>query len=322
MDLPAPLRQAVDAALAGTPLTELARASATLSQRYRAELQDGRFHLADDAAARAYLATRLPATFAAISASLTAVARARPDFAPRTLLDVGAGPGTALWAASQVWDLRAARLLEGSTSIRAWGEVLTASLPLSVTWQTLDVTGGLPEGAPSDVVTLAYVLDELTPAARATLVAQLWSQTADTLLIVEPGTPAGWQRIVEARAQLLAAGAHPVAPCPHAAPCPLSAPDWCHFSQRVARSRVHRQAKGAEVSWEDEKYSYVAVSRSRVALPPGRVLATPRARSGLVTLKLCQADGQLHARSLSKRHGAAFKEARRLEWGDAFEQGE
>src|SRR4030095_7929505 len=134
MQLPPTLRAAIDRELDGIALADLARASEALSQRSRAEVQDGRLHLADDAAARAYLTTRLPATFAAISAALAAVADARPDFAPRTALDAGAGPGTATWAAAQQWDsLEDATLVEASPAIRAVGQRL--GLPLgNVDW--------------------------------------------------------------------------------------------------------------------------------------------------------------------------------------------
>src|SRR5438046_1460330 len=98
MELPRALREAVDRALEGVAASDLARAAAALSQRYRSETRDEHFHLADHLAARAYLATRLPATYAAIRASMDAVADVRPDFAPRTMLDVGAGPGSASWA--------------------------------------------------------------------------------------------------------------------------------------------------------------------------------------------------------------------------------
>ncbi len=320
MELPPPLRQAVDAALNSVTLADLTRAAATLSQRYRAEVQDGRFHLPDDMAARAYLATRLPATYAAVRASLDAVAQVRPDFAPRTVLDVGAGPGTALWAAAGRWpSLEEAVLVEGSSAIRAWGERLTARAPLArVEWRAGDVAQELPELAPRDLVTLAYVLGELVPEARERLVDRLWSLTADTLVIVEPGTPAGWTRILSVRARLVTAGAHLLAPCPHAVTCPLASPDWCHFSRRVARSRLHRQAKGAEVPWEDEKYSYIAASRRAGVSPEARVLAPPRARRGLVSLKLCVEDGAAEERLLSKRDGASFRAARRLGWGDTL----
>ena len=60
---------------------------------------------------------------------------------------------------------------------------------------------------------------------------------------------------------LAAAGAHVIAPCPHAADCPLAAADWCHFAQRIERTKIHRSVKGAELGYEDEKFSYIAVAR-------------------------------------------------------------
>jgi ribosomal protein RSM22 (predicted rRNA methylase) len=316
MQLPPSLRAAIDRELDGVALADLARASEALSQRYRSEVQDGRLHLADDAAARAYLTTRLPATFAAISAALTAVIEARPDFAPRSALDAGAGPGTASWAAAQRWDsLEEATLVEASSAIRAVGERLGLTLP-RVTWLAASLDAALTEVSPSDLVLLAYVLDELPEAAREPLIKQLWALTADTLLIVEPGTPAGWKRILHARDILIHIGACILAPCPHARLCPLAAPDWCHFSARVARSRLHREAKGGTVPWEDEKFIYVAASRQPGLQAEARVIAQPRAGKAAVTLKLCQDDGYAADRVFAKRAGESFKIARRLDWGD------
>lgn len=316
MQLPPILRAAIDRELDGIALADIARASEVLSQRYRAEVQDGRLHLGDDIAARAYLATRLPATFAATSAALAAIAEARPDFAPRTVLDAGAGPGTATWAAAQQWDgLEDATLVEVSPAIRATGERL--GLPLArVRWTAGRLDAALADLSPRDLVLLAYVLDELPTAARAPLIERLWSLAAETLLIVEPGTPAGWQRILEARDLLIRAGAHILAPCPHAAICPLSAPDWCHFAARVARSRLHREAKGGTVPWEDEKFVYLAASRQPGKRHEGRVIAPPRASKAAVTLKLCQSDGSAAERVLPKRNSRSFKHLRRLDWGD------
>ncbi len=77
MELPPALRQAVDAALEGISARDLSAASEALSRRYRGEVRDGRFHVADDLTARAYLAARLPATYAAVRAALAAIADMR-----------------------------------------------------------------------------------------------------------------------------------------------------------------------------------------------------------------------------------------------------
>lgn len=320
MELPPLLRQAVDRALTGVALAELAEAAAELSQRYREERRDGALHVASRRDALAYIAVRLPATYAAVRASLAAIAEARPDFAPKTLLDIGAGPGTALWAATDCWaDLADALLVEASPVFRRCGEELAAEAPLPHTvWRNADVAMDSVGDTPRDLVTLAYALNELDADARPQILQRLWRLTADTLVIVEPGTPAGWQRILAARRQLIQAGAHIVAPCPHAHDCPLQVPDWCHFAERVARSRLHRQAKGAEVPWEDEKFSYVALSRKPAPIEGPRVIARPRKASGRVTLKLCRPDGSAREELISRREGELYKRASRSDWGSSL----
>ena len=320
MELPPLLRRAVDRALRGMPLDELAARAAALSHRYRDERSDGKAHIAGSKDALAYLAVRLPATYAAVRAIFAATAGARPDFTPKTALDVGAGPGTALCAAVECWPTLAdALLVEASPIFCAFGEQLAAEMQqLHMTWRTCDVAADEIDGEPRDLVTLAYVLNELAATDRQRLLERLWRLTADTLVIVEPGTPAGWQRILAARRQLIEAGAHVIAPCPHANACPLQSPDWCHFARRVARSRIHRQAKGADVPWEDEKFSYVAVSRTAATATGARVIARPRKASGRVTLKLCRPDGSADVRLFSRRDGAIFRRASRSDWGSSL----
>lgn len=322
MELPAPLRSAVDQMLQGEPLERLAKASAILSDRYRREVRDGRFHIDDALAAKAYLATRMPATFAAVRAALAMVEDAAPDFQPETLIDLGCGPGTALWAAADTWgSLASAEMVEASGAIRSVGEKLAASGSVKSRWQAGDVTGKIPALGPADLVTLAYVLDELPPATIGAATEKLWTLTKGMLVVIEPGTPAGWQRILAVRDRLRSLGAHLVAPCMHSDDCPIVAPDWCHFSRRVARSRVHRMAKGAEVPWEDEKYIFIAASREPVALVGDRVLSPPRVNGGVARVKLCRTDGTAAELTLSKRDGDAFKEIRRADWGDRLELG-
>jgi ribosomal protein RSM22 (predicted rRNA methylase) len=320
MELPVLLRRAVEQALEGVPLRELTQAAARLSERYRGETLDGTPHISCDLAAQAYLATRLPATYAAVREAMAKLADLRPDFRPLTLLDVGAGPGTALWAAADCWPgLDDAVLLEGSAAIRKWGEIFAAARPVKhVKWQSADIVKGLALGEPRDLVCLAYVLSELPEDRRSGLLDDLWRLTEDTLLIVEPGTPRGWERILAAREQMIARGAYIVAPCPHREVCPITAPDWCHFSRRVARSRLHRLAKEADVPWEDEKFIYLAASRIRGPAVDARIIAPPGFGKGRIDLKLCCATGMLCERTISKRDGALFKTARRSDWGDTL----
>ncbi|MDQ2632864.1 MAG: methyltransferase type 11 [Pseudomonadota bacterium] len=318
MELPTPLRQAVDRFLDGTPLEQLRAASERLSRRYRSETRDGRLHLDEALAVKAYLAARLPATYAAIRASMDHLAGAAPDFAPRSLVDIGAGPGSVLWAAADCWDsLEEATMVEASEAVRTVARALAADAGLpAAEWLAGDATRPLPAVPAADLVTLSYVLDELAPVAIAPLVDRLWALTSRVLLIVEPGTPAGWARVLVMRDRLIAAGAHILAPCPHQKPCPLAAPDWCHFSRRVARSKLHRLTKNADVPWEDEKFIFLAASRVPAPDRTARILAPPLTAKGRIALKLCLPDGSAAEEMFSKRDGEIFKRVRRLDWGD------
>jgi ribosomal protein RSM22 (predicted rRNA methylase) len=318
--LPADLRAVIDEALRGLPAKALAAAWAELSADYRSEVRTAGFHVSDDLLARAYLAARLPATYAASGAVFAALAERLPEFAPTQLLDVGAGSGAATLAATAQWpSLAQATLLEGSPAMARWGERLLALRPqLEAAWQHVDLRQQLPELPHYDLVVIAYVLNELAPELRSQLIDVLWLR-ADTLVIVEPGTPAGYARLMAVRARLLQQGATLIAPCPHTRPCPLVAPDWCHFAVRLPRSREHRLSKQAELGYEDEKYSYLALARRAAPGASARVLAPPQARRGLVQLKLCTPEGELVARTVSKREGARYQLARRLAWGELFD---
>lgn len=57
--------------------------------------------------AAAYMAARMPACYAAVFKVLEEVSTRLPAFAPESMLDFGAGPGTAVWAAREVHALAA-----------------------------------------------------------------------------------------------------------------------------------------------------------------------------------------------------------------------
>ena len=97
--LPFELKAALDARLQGLSRNEAAPRAALISKTYRDGGGSGAIKSEPDALA--YALARMPATYAAITASLNALSEIRPDFAPQNLLDVGAGPGTAAWAAAE-----------------------------------------------------------------------------------------------------------------------------------------------------------------------------------------------------------------------------
>ena len=320
-DLPVALKATLEVKLHGLSRQDAAARAARISRTYRDGGTSGT--ITSEADAVAYAVVRMPATYAAVAGCLNALSQARPDFVPTSLLDVGAGPGTAIFAAAEAFNsLTSFRALDANPALRTLA-LLLADNTIGV--NRLDYALGaaraqLESTAPADFVIASYMIGEVPEAERGALAATLWEKTRDTLLLVEPGTPAGYQRIIAARVQLIAAGAHVAAPCPHDHACPLVAPDWCHFVQRLSRSRAHKQIKDVELPYEDEKFSYVALTRRPVPHPPsGRVLAQPALSKVAVTAKLCCADGAARAVTVPRRDKSAFASARRWDWGDAVE---
>jgi ribosomal protein RSM22 (predicted rRNA methylase) len=315
--IPAELQAALDAKLEGAARKAIAARAAEISKTYRDG--GGSAIIATETDALAYALVRMPATYAALAASLSALSEFTPGFAPKTLLDVGAGPGTATWAAAEAFSsLQSFVLLDANDALRALALDLGrgSSRPGQIIYRRGEAARLLASSEPADLVIASYLVGELGDAERTKLAELLWAKTNDALVVVEPGTPAGYARIITLREQLIGAGAHVVAPCPHDRSCPLAKPDWCHFAQRLPRSRAHKQVKGAELPFEDEKFSYVVLSRSGVANRPSRVLAQPVVGKVEVAAKLCTASG-LAMIKVPYRDKKAYARARRWRWGDA-----
>lgn len=317
-DLPAELKAALEARLQGFSRVEAAGRAALISKTYRDGGGSGA--IASEADALAYALARMPATYAAVTASLNALREIAPHFAPESLLDVGAGPGTATWAAAEALaSLQTFDLLDANTALRTLAlDLARGSTRLrDITYRQGEARAALADAGPADLVVASYMIGELNDAERRVLADMMWARTRDTLLIVEPGTPSGYARIIAMREQLIASGAHVAAPCPHDGRCPLTAPDWCHFTQRLPRSRAHKQLKSAELPYEDEKFSYVALTRARVAQHPARVLAQPVVTKVAITAKICSDRGVLGTVVL-RRQKAAYQRYKKFDWGDAI----
>ena len=378
MQLPSQLREAIEQELAGgvpsAPVSgvlgrngaRLQAASARLSERYRQA--EGGPHLpsvgkcgiagseamSDDLDRAAYLAVRMPATFAAVSSALRWTREALPqeDLQIRSMLDLGSGPGTALWAAAQLFPtLVSATAVERDPRLIEIGRRLADRSPHAAvreaTWLCGDLTAQLPlpqraktglAGDPDgswDLVVCAYALNEIGARHRAELIRQAWARCAKLLVIVEPGTKMGFANVLAARSQMLSPQhADPddvpllVAPCPNSLACPMAGgKDWCHFAARVERTAAHRRLKQATLGHEDEKFSYVAFLRdeprssSRIGVPESppaaRIVRHPRLFSGYAQLTLCRA-GEIASTTVTRSQKEDWRRLKRLGWGDRW----
>ncbi|MEU9103154.1 small ribosomal subunit Rsm22 family protein [Streptomyces xanthophaeus] len=321
------LRTALGGLLDGLPPKQASAAVERLIASYRGQTPTDAPVLRNRSDVAAYAAYRMPATFEAVRSALDGLAEAAPGWAPASHVDVGGGTGSATWAVDATWDgPRETTVLDWAEPALALGKELAAvsgSPALrAARWQRAVIGAGL-ELPEADLVTVSYVLGELTPQARTAVVAEA-ARAGQAVVLIEPGTPEGYLRIREAREQLIAAGLRVAAPCPHDGTCPIEVgQDWCHFSARVSRSSLHRKVKGGSLAYEDEKFSYVAATRFPVEPAASRITRRPQIRKGLVLLELCGpegADGEtgLTRATVTKRHGDLYKAARDADWGQAW----
>ncbi len=314
------LRASLAGLLAGLPPKAAAQAVERLIATYRGRTPTDAPVLRDRSDVAAYAAYRMPATFEAVCSALDAFAEAAPGWAPGSHVDVGGGTGSATWAVNAVWEgVRPVTVLDWAEPALALGREIAAANPelKDAEWQRSRIGAALKIES-TDLVTISYVLGELTDADRTSVV-DAAAGAAQAVAVIEPGTPDGYLRVIEARDQLVRAGFHIAAPCPHSAACPIvPGEDWCHFSARVSRSSLHRKVKGGSLAYEDEKFSYVAATRFPVTPAPSRVVRRPQIRKGQVLLELCETEPSLHRATVTKRHGLLYRAARDADWGDAW----
>eukprot|EP01114_Cavostelium_apophysatum_P007553 TRINITY_DN19678_c0_g1_i1.p1 TRINITY_DN19678_c0_g1~~TRINITY_DN19678_c0_g1_i1.p1 ORF type:complete len:466 (+),score=14.22 TRINITY_DN19678_c0_g1_i1:31-1428(+) len=353
--LPRELVRRVRTVLKGISRSELKMSAGTLSLWLRAKTTDqpipnrealeNRLVGYNKQQALGYVAHRLPGVYGCTYRVFNEIALRMPEFCPQTILDFGSGPGTAIWSAKQVWQrgITSALAVEPST---AMSEVASQLLRDYVDTQWRRFLFHSKENVQHDLVVSSYVLTELsTQEERNAIVSNLWLHTrpGGVLVIVEPGTPLGFDIIKEARQLVLSSTTSAtekpevVTPCPHSDRCPMKKESWCHFAQRIERIDIQLLAKAnSSVSYEDEKFSFVAIRKGQSAGVADaknqaadtadnlsswknwdKIIRAPIKKAGHIVIDTCSTDGELSRNVITKSQGTnIYKAARRSHWGD------
>jgi len=317
MQLPESLKRGIEEVVGVFKSADLATAASELTARYRSGATG---LIADSETIRAaYLATRMPATFAVLRTVFDQLRGLSPEV--KSMLDLGSGPGTALWAAAEAFDrLEIATLCDSDPDMLRIGRNLVSGgtgLPFAAArWVATDLRNTSLD--PHDLVVCSYSLGELGAQAASVVAQRAWDSARKALIVIEPGTVKGFSLIRQLRGKLIASGAHLAAPCPHEDECPIGDGDWCHFAARVERTSLHRYLKTAEKGHEDEKFSYLIALKTPAPRAFARVLRHPRHHSGYIRLKLCGAGG-IEDLTVTRSRKDLWRKARKIGWGDEWE---
>jgi ribosomal protein RSM22 (predicted rRNA methylase) len=317
MQLPNEIISTIESLVERVPLSELSRESGRLTGLYRdRELGGDLPSLGTDLQRLAYLAARFPSTYVVVYKVLMELLGRARGIEISSLLDVGAGPGTAFLAALETPILlKAATLVERDPGFIELGKKLALG-SIQQTWICQDITKELTI-LPHDLVVASYSLNELKEKERNTLLEKLWGLTQKFLVIIEPGTKSAFESLMTMREKLFSLDAHLIAPCPHSNPCPLLHKNWCHFFARVERSSLQRKTKEATLNYEDEKFSYLIFSKIQIEPCQSRVICHPFKGKGFIKLPLCTRSG-IEEKTITKKNKPTYLEGKKLEWGDSL----
>jgi ribosomal protein RSM22 (predicted rRNA methylase) len=273
-------------------------------------------HIHDNETRMAYVGARLPATYAVVRAVIDRLFQEQDISFPQTVLDLGSGPGTCMLVLEDYLDAPIQTTLQGTLVERDPGfiEIAKNLLKNPHTYICSDIKKY--SYTPHDWVMASYSLNEIVE--KEAFIQNAFNATKKIFILIEPGTPQGFQNILTARDIIHQSGGHILLPCPHSLTCPSQ---WCHFSQRLPRTKLHKSIKSASLGYEDEKYTYLVASKSENTIPNSRIVSTPQKHSGHLEITLCTSNGTLETKTFTKSKCPDFKEIKKKEWGDDFNFG-
>lgn len=302
------------------------------------------------AQAVAYLYCRMPYTYQVCKRILNELLFRMPEFKPKSVLDFGAGLGSAIWSAFHTYEglITKYAAVEPNRDMRRLGKFLTSTINTEILWVesiTMIPGAGIERGK-FDIIFVSHVLQEIpTAKLRLMVLETLWNRLSNegVLIVVEPGSPKGFRFITDIRKWVIEKGredANIIAPCPHHNECPLANKDntWCHFSQlsyKFEKDVITKTQK--EKTIFNEKYTFLSIKKGKIPsiiykneqeakTPEEKSFFWERIVRPIISkhkhriVDLCTKRGKFERRIISKSHGGAggYKSIKKFNWGDLW----
>lgn len=274
-----------------------------LSKNYR----EKKFATLDVPQAIAYAQGRMPATYSVIRYVLDKFfEKIEVNEQGIQFLDIGAGVGTLKIALDARDILVEYEALEKSKAmVQVFRKLHGNNIKIHV-----QEFQGFSSDKKYSVVFASYFVNEIKEKKQIKHVLQKMFDLSDRyVIIVEPGTPDGYSNIVAAKEIANEIGWYPLLPCARKE-CDLKKGDWCHFSVRLPRTKLHTLLKNATLPYEDEKFCYVVFSKEETEFENNNIIIkNPIKRSGHIIFDVCCKDGIRRIISTDKAN-------KKLKWGD------
>lgn len=315
MDLPIDIKQKIEELTSNYNLKDLQKCYNKISSSYLKEEGSNERLVISSIDVLTYAITRMPATFGAVSKSLAYGLENIEQF-PNSIIDLGSGTGSSILACSILLpNFNSYTCYEREIEMINFSKYIFEDSRVSY-FNVDNVITNLDKKA--DLVIASYFMNELSDDNKAILLDKIWECSNQFILIVEPGTPKAFSNMRKYRDYFINKGAYVVAPCPHNGACPICGDDWCHFVTRVSRSKLHKLLKNADVPYEDEKFTYLFISKQKTTQKSARILRHPLIKGAQIETYLCKNDGTLGKEIITKSNKEYFKKLKKLDSGDSL----
>lgn len=331
ISLPASIENVITDILRQQDTNEWVKRAQLLHKHYmEKEKRPGSKYINDFQDVLAYLALRFPATYVQIISALSSTYELNPSWKPKTILDIGSGPGTGVFVAQALFpSLKDATCIDQDINFILLGKKIQNELnfPIFSSWKKEDISLGIGhEESMYDIVLVSNVLNELGIMQRKNLLGQAFNHCKGIMIIVEPGTPFGSSIIQEAASDF----SNETIIAPYIGNSVVLSKDyWLHFSKRFKRPEFERRIRQhmrestlMASDWEETKYSYVAIGKiSAENIYWGRCVGPVKLYNGYLEVPILTKNQLLQVKVM-KRHKKQYAFAKKLKWGQLIDNKE
>ena len=311
MKIPFELEEKITREIQNVKLSDLKEVAQTLSNRYMNEKRKGQSLINKKLEVLAYSIIRMPATFCAINKAIEETLK-KYNTSIENALDIGSGTGAGEWAILNNIDINKITCIEREDEMAFLAQKLLEEHK-NINWKNQDIVKNkINEKA--DLVIVSYMINELQDEVKEDVIKNILDSFNKIIIFIEPGTPAGFNNIKRIQKMALKNNLNILAPCTSQNECNLPEDDWCHSIIRVERNKVHKFLKDADAPYEDEKFSYIAISKEKIDNSGSRILRHPNISSGYIKTKLCT-NGNIEEKTFTKKEKEMFKKVKKLKCG-------
>lgn len=310
--------QLIDEIISQKNISEIKKHYKEISLKYREENIQSSSVISSDIQALSYISSRMGET----SIIAYNVLYKLNSFTPlnkniSSILDLGSGTGSIFWALKNFISTAKITAVEKQANMIKYSKILSKPLDYDINFVNSDVLSSkVKELEAFDLVIESFMLNEMTFSDRTKTLDLMYNKSKKYIILIEPGTPNSFEKMMQDRNYLLSKGMQLLLPCPHSDNCKLQN-DYCNFSVRVNRTKLSKSIKDGTLGYEDEKYFYLIFAKEPQDFNhQATILRKPVYAKNRIELKLCNKDGSIIKKIITKNNKSQYSEIKKLKHGD------